>query len=1213
MRVVSTRWITAPEDVSNAAVLQSWRALSASAGKPFSSPEWLLAWWEERRNAQWKLRLLIAEDDAGLAAVVPLYAESDAPRPSRLRLLGQVQGEPGLWGYGPLLRGDATVSVLSSIAAALSEVGAAVLVFDALDPDDAETVKTLARLWPEPGASVVDRRREITSTLRIVGSADDWLFTRGRSWRGDYRRRKRRLAEAGGVVASAVTEADFATDFDALARLHATRWQGQSAWLTPHMERTVRQVIRNLGPSRGVRIWTARLDGIPIAGSLFASTGGTTVGVLSGYDAAYRKYGAGLLTWGAGVEDSFRSGDTRLDFGWGDEAYKAAMTNETREVSWCELRSAREETAPSKGRGPDERWQRGPAVDVADTCLHQLFTHRVAASPELVALVFGDEELTYSELDRRANRLAHKLLEAGVGAGSIVAVCLDRSIELVVTLLAILKAGGAYLPLDPNWPSNRKQFALDEVGDRKWLVVEPASSGEWAAGALLVDPTGSDLIGYRSDPPNSLDHNTGQLAYVNFTSGSTGKSKGVLIEHRGVLRLLDPNAPWAIGPGDRMLHLAPATFDAATLEIWLPLLSGATLVLAPSGRLGLDEICNTVAQQRISALWLTSGLFHAMVEAEPQALARVRRILTGGDVLDPAAVRTILAAMPSDHLLINGYGPTESTTFATYYAMAGGTDAGEHTSIPIGRPLAGTTLLVVDAHDAPCPVGWPGELCIGGGGLARGYLNAPELTAAKFNTIAGERFYQTGDLVAWQPDGLLAFHGRLDEQVKVSGHRVEPAEIVAALSEHPAVAAVVAVPTRVDNSHHPDVGDRVIVAYWKQEPGCPATPGQLREFLATKLPEALIPATFVKVDQFPLTPNGKLDRAALPPAYSTPPTEGLDATERKIHAIWVDILGHAQFGLTDNFFMVGGHSLQAVRLHARINEEFASTFPISLVIGSPTIREQAQWLSGRVLTRTGDARLVMLQPEGDRAPLFAVHGLGGTLYHFVDMARELAPHRPVLGLQPVGFEIDGPHDGVAALAGAYADTIIDCVSEGPIHLVGYSAGGWYTYAIAAALLERGRDIGMIAILDSHAEGAQVHRTVLIRNLPRRVRKRLMPLIRTLAQPPDGSRWAWIRERTALRVNIFHNGSTGDRSKDDPYVTLVRRTFSPPRLPLAVDLFGPRHTLKQLSATWRYYALGGVRMHPLMETHQDFLLPKSGVKLAAALESVMTSLERTRIK
>lgn len=819
------------------------------------------------------------------------------------------------------------------------------------------------------------------------------------------------------------------------------------------------------------------------------------------------------------------------------------------------------------------QWQQGPPVECAELCVHQLFSARVALHPDAVAMVCGEHEVSYRELDARANRLAHRLIEAGVVADSIVAVCLGRSADLIVTLLAILKSGGAYLPIDPDWPAARKKSALAAIGPLRWTLTTDPRAGEWESPERLVDPRDPELSAYPCEPPDATGHHAGQLAYVNFTSGSTGEPKGVMIEHRGILRLLDQHLPWRIGSGDRMLHMAPAAFDAATLEIWLPLLSGATLVLAPDERPDLGKLAELIATQQISVLWLTASLFHAMAEHRPDVLAGVPRLLAGGEVLEPEAVRSVLRLMPPEHVIINGYGPTESTTFASYHTMPASTVLPEHESIPIGRPLPGTTLRVLDSRGAPCPVGIPGELFIGGTGLARGYLNSAELTAIKFTTDpqgSGERLYRTGDLASWGPTGSLTFHGRTDDQIKVRGHRIDLAEIATTLAEHPAVARAVVVPSRTNSAKN----ELVIVAYWTRRPGATASSAELRAFLVGGLPQAMIPSAFVALEYIPLKPNGKLDRDSLPEPLADDEATAPDTpTERRLHAIWAVVLGHSWFGSTDNFFMVGGHSLQTVRLQARINEEFNISFPLSILIGSPTIRHQAQWLSGEVSATTSDTHLVTIQPAGDRAPLIGVHGWSGTLFHFVDIARELAPHRPFLGLQPPGGDELSSDLSVEKLAATYAESIIARIPEGPIHLVGHSAGGWYAHAVAAALLERGRTIGLLAIFDSHAEGANVD--------------------------PD------VQER--IRPWDLEFGPPRLLGVDDPWVNLARR-FRPPRLPVTVDLFSPNWSMSLLEETWRDYALRGIRSHVMFDSHNDFQRAENAPALARALESALAAAE-----
>lgn len=443
-----------------------------------------------------------------------------------------------------------------------------------------------------------------------------------------------------------------------------------------------------------------------------------------------------------------------------------------------------------------ENWQHGPDLEVADFCVHQLFDEQVRRDPEAVAVVFEGQRLSYAELNRRANRLAHHLVGLGAGPDCLVAVCLERSVEMVVALLAILKAGAAYLPLDPGWPLSRHRLVLAEAGPSPVLITNRAAVQDLADGCRLLDPNDPGIGLHPTASPDASTHTTRQLAYVNFTSGSTGTPKGVLIPHRGILRLIDPGVPWRIGPGDHLLHLAPIAFDSATLEIWVPLLSGATLVIGPPKFPALAELAELLSRHQISMLWLTSGLFHAMADAEPAALAGVRTLLAGGDVVNAEAARTVLDLMPAGHVLINGYGPTEATTFASYHVMAAGSAVPQQCSIPIGRPLAATTLQVLDPAGRRCPIGVPGELHIGGDGLARGYLNDPQLTAAKFVADANRpeaRLYRSGDLAAWNTDGTLTFLGRIDQEVKLRGFRVEPGEIEAALLEHPAVARAVVV------------------------------------------------------------------------------------------------------------------------------------------------------------------------------------------------------------------------------------------------------------------------------------------------------------------------------------------------------------------------------------------------------------------------------------
>ncbi len=493
-------------------------------------------------------------------------------------------------------------------------------------------------------------------------------------------------------------------------------------------------------------------------------------------------------------------------------------------------------------------WNDTPPV-LSGVTIHGLFAEQAARVPAAVAVVCGDEEVTYGELARRARRVAGRLLAMGLAAESRIAVTAERSTGLIAALLGILQAGCAYLPLDPELPEERRDFMLADAG-AVFLDLDEKGPQGLQGQQGQEEPAVSVVPGVPEVSPS-------QLAYVMYTSGSTGEPKGVAVTHGNVVRLVR-GARWAdLGPDETFLQLGNLAFDAATLEIWAPLLNGGRLALFPGRRAGLDELADAVARYGVTSLWLTAGLFHQMVAERLEGLRPLRQLLAGGDVLSPARVRCALEGLPGC-TVVNGYGPTENTTFTACFPMrdAAGWDA----TVPLGRPIQGTCVHVVDAALRPVPVGVWGELLAGGEGVARGYLGRPALTAERFvpdpfTGAPGGRLYRTGDLVRWRPDGLLEFFGRTDFQVKVRGFRIEPGEVEAALRAHPAVRdAVVVVRPGVG-------GESRLVAYVVG-----AAEEDLRAFLRSRLPEAMIPSLFVLLAALPLNANGKVDRKALPAA-----------------------------------------------------------------------------------------------------------------------------------------------------------------------------------------------------------------------------------------------------------------------------------------------------------------------------------------------------------
>ncbi|HZG53938.1 MAG TPA: amino acid adenylation domain-containing protein, partial [Pyrinomonadaceae bacterium] len=580
-----------------------------------------------------------------------------------------------------------------------------------------------------------------------------------------------------------------------------------------------------------------------------------------------------------------------------------------------------------------QQWNETAVAFPRHATLAELFAEQAARRPEAVALAFGDERLTYAELDARSNQLARYLRAQGVAPESLVGLCVERSMEMVVGLLGILKAGGAYLPLDPEYPRERLSYMLADARPSVVLTQERLEAGlpEQAGRVLRLDTDWPLIAAERTDSPGVVS-TADNLAYVTYTSGSTGRPKGVCVTQRNVARLVKGADFASFDEAEVFLQMAPVTFDASTFEIWGSLLNGARLVIMPPGRASLEELGRVLADHGVTTLWLTAGLFHLMVDERLADLRGLRQLLAGGDVLSPAHVRKFLAGAGSQCRLINGYGPTENTTFTCCYPMSDGLEPGG--SVPIGRPIANTRVYVLDANLEPVVTGAAGELYTGGDGLARGYLNQPALTAARFipdpyAAAPGSRLYRTGDMARYLADGRLEFLGRKDEQVKVRGYRIELGEVEAALRAAPGVRDC-AVAAREDGT-----GGRTLVAYFVGG----GEGAILRERMAETLPGYMVPSAFVKLEALPLTPNGKLDRRALPePVVSETAnhTEGLRPNEELVAGLFAEMLGAERVGVEANFFELGGHSLLATRLATRLREIFKIQLPLRVVFEAAT-------------------------------------------------------------------------------------------------------------------------------------------------------------------------------------------------------------------------------------------------------------------------------------
>lgn len=707
-----------------------------------------------------------------------------------------------------------------------------------------------------------------------------------------------------------------------------------------------------------------------------------------------------------------------------------------------------------------------------ELCIHELFEEQARRTPDAVAVVFKDQVLTYRELEQRATVVAEQLREVGVGPDTLVGVLLERSADLVIAFLAIFKAGGAYLPLDPAYPPQRLSFLLENSGAQVVLTLQrfrkliPGASFQILA---LDDYYGRPA---RNAEPEFATHagkaTPDNLAYVLYTSGTTGTPKGVEITHRAVVRLLFRQKYLQVSEKDVLLQLAPPSFDVSVIELWGALLHGAKLVLYPSKVPTTHEIASLIREHHVTTLgWMTTSLFNVIVDERPSALAPVRAIVIGGEALSVPHIRRALSVLPGIKL-INGYGPTENSALSTTYEIPPRVEENA-SSIPIGRPIATAKAYVLDRYLQPLPVGVAGELYVGGDGIARGYRNLPALTAERFipnpfGDRPGEKIYKTGDRARFLPDGNIEYLGRLDHQVKIRGFRIELGEVEAHLLAHPKVKAATAT-VREDVG-----GSKSLVACVVPLEGQSLAAEELRNFLRLSLPEFMIPSRFLFLDAMPLLSSGKVDRRALAalkvaePEQTIARTAPRDSVEIELVKLWQRLLGRHPIGVTDNFYDLGGHSLLAMRLIAEIESAFGKKIDLSQLITCPTVEHLAEYL--RNADRMDNNSVVAMQPQGSRPPLFCIHGGGGHVLRFRDLAEALGTDQPFYGLRaPLVNNLSSP-DSVESLATKYLADIKKVQPKGPYHLAGASFGGLVAYEIACQLRSQGEEVGLVALFDT---------------------------------------------------------------------------------------------------------------------------------------------------
>jgi len=873
-------------------------------------------------------------------------------------------------------------------------------------------------------------------------------------------------------------------------------------------------------------------------------------------------------------------------------------------------------------------WNDTGAEYPQDRGVHELFAMQARQTPERTALVFGRDRITYAELDRRANQVAHCLQALGVGPEVSVGVYVERSLEMLMAVLGILKAGGAYVPLDPAFPAERIGWMLEDARPPVLLTQESlrAALPPHAARVICLDTGWDDIARYPSETPEARtgpDH----LAYILFTSGSTGRPKGVQIEHRALVNFLESmrREPGMIA-NDRLLAVTTLSFDIAALELFLPLLVGACCVIASRDDV-LDggRLRNLMDEHAITVLQATPATWQLLLGCGWMGTPGLKA-LCGGEAV-PRELATQL--LERCDVVWNVYGPTETTIWSAACRIQTGDGP-----VTIAGPIANTQLYVLDRQMEPVPIGVPGELYIGGDGLARGYLNQDALTAERFvpNPLRGEvvaasgaaspRLYRTGDRVRYLADGRMEFLGRIDQQVKIRGYRIELGEVEAALVGHDAVRQSVAI-VREDTP-----GDRRLVAYVVPIESGSVSGSILREHAGKLLPPYMVPTSVVVLDCFPLTPNGKIDRGALPlPDLSDNEAGDVqvapsDAIELQLTEIWRRTLNCDELGVTDNFFDLGGHSLLAVRLFSEIETRFGLRLPLATLYRAPTIRHLAE------VIRAGDEpgsweSLLVLQPRGTQPPLFLVHGGGGNVLDYWPIAKHLGTDQPVYAFQSRGLDGNvAPLTTIEEMARHYIERMRGIQPKGPYFIGGESLGGLIAYEMAQQLRTSGQRAALLALLDSKCTrspehgsdpafaGSRVHRHLtqldkhlgMLRQLP--ARDQLRYLGRSACRKARSLALKLVGRRIPTRFDLLPPPLRSVETANSRARRSYEPTPYPDRVTLLLAVGETTRTLDDARLTWAELAEGGLELHLVPGDHLSMVTEPNVQVLTARLRDCL---------
>jgi amino acid adenylation domain-containing protein len=857
-------------------------------------------------------------------------------------------------------------------------------------------------------------------------------------------------------------------------------------------------------------------------------------------------------------------------------------------------------------------------VRYREVCVHELFEEQVARTPASVALEFKNEELTYTELNRRTNQIAHYLKNIGVGPEVLVGICVERSLQMVVGLLGVLKAGGAYVPLDPAYPAERLKYMMQNAGINVLLTQQEILSQlpETTGTKIVVLDEQWQQIAFESDRNPAVTSEPDNLAYLIYTSGSTGMPKGVAISHRALSNHMQwMQQEFNFCSTDRILQKTPMSFDASVWEFYAPLLNGGQLVmLEPGAHRDSVELSKKIVEGGITVVQMVPTLMNAVIAAGGlrAKAGQLRLAACGGEELRADLAEQIWEEIPGVEV-VNLYGPTEATIDASYWRGRSWQKPG---SLPIGKPINNLNLYVLNQHMQPVPMEVTGEIYIGGTGLARGYWQRPDLTAERFvpNPLSaedGERLYRTGDLARWSRDGDLQFVGRKDHQVKVRGYRIELGEIEATLLEHGPVQEAVAI-VREDA-----LGDKRLVAYYTAT--TKVEPEVLHRHLSEKLPAYMVPAAYVWLEKLPLMPNGKLDRKALPvpegdvyPSRDYEPPQG--EMENLLAEIWADLLKIEGLGRRDNFFELGGHSLLALQLVARIRESFKVEIPIRALFEAPTLGKMAEHIAGGTVQRPQlSPVLVSMQPHGTRTPLFFVHAVGGQVMAYAELSRELGLEQPFYGLQaPLADFFRGSDASIARMATLYIREIRTVQPYGPYLLGGWSMGGLVAWEMAQQLVTQGETIRLLSLIDTAssseyrkesdkaADASMLARFAI--DMSRLVGKDPRPLTEQFLWLTPQDQWKMVQEAlTSYGVLSLATAHAEMAALLDIFTRnfLAGGNYIARPINQQVVFFRASETPEHLVEPWTPLAVGGIHFHSVPGNHFT-ILAQPAVRIIADL-------------